>query len=832
MNDDRDGFLLEFLRHDGRGDYASATVCSHCCLGVPQFRCMDCMHREMYCQGCTVALHTQNPTHRIQVWTNLWFSEVSLKDLGLRVQLGHRTGERCLLPERAFNDDFTLIDTNGIHAIALDFCGCEKAQTHAKQILRTAWFPVTTSAPRTAATFRILELYHLLSFEAKVSGYQFYHTIARLTDNTGLRPRKNRYEAFMRMVREWRHLKMLKRAGRGHDPGGVKSTQHGECAVLCPACPHPHKNLPDNWETVPKPKWWLYALFLAIDANFRLKRRMVSKDSIDAGLSRGWAYFVDETEYKSYIHAHGSTPQEVSNTCSSHNAVNMANTKALQGLAATGVGTIDCARHNMKLPNGVGDLQKGERYSNMDFLFFSTLQGRCIDTLNVSYDIACQWHKNLWARMSTIPSNLHLDHLTKSIRFFIPKFHLPAHILKCQTMFSFNFSKHVGRTDGEAPERGWSNINPIASSTKEMGPGSRRDTLDDHFGDWNWKKVVGLGVTLLRKMDEAKEESAAHQAAFEELNGALTPETTTPWKIGIECWEDNPNDLWLAITQAAVRLKLAQLEASQLQQGIDISIHADVSPSVFIALGIDLESEQRQLKVDVAKQALHATDAQMTTIQRLRNSLQRKIEAWKRFQILYTPAVQLLETAIQSPPCRTSDIITPENVKLLLPSALRDWVRGQCANTRAQNALGCVEAKAAAAAEKYHAAHAALSSLAPILHKVGWNKKYKVLDRKDDVHSMSAPKKGESEGRIQLSWIWLVEGVGDDEDEVVQDCLRVEWCKTRARAMQWTEEVELLQEEMRRVLCFLRWHVKGAISSPDIDAEGLIAYAGRQAQLR
>ena len=30
------------------------------------------------------------------------------------------------------------------------------------------------------------------------------------------------------------------------------------------------------------------------------------------------------------------------------------------GLAATGVGTVDCARHNMKLPNAVGDLQKGE----------------------------------------------------------------------------------------------------------------------------------------------------------------------------------------------------------------------------------------------------------------------------------------------------------------------------------------------------------------------------------------------------------------------------------------------------------------------------------------
>lgn len=47
--------------------------------------------------------------------------------------------------------------------------------------------------------------------------------------------------------------------------------------------------------------------------------------------------------------------------CVSHNTVNMADTKSSHGLTATGVGVVDCARHNMKLANGVGDLQKGEK---------------------------------------------------------------------------------------------------------------------------------------------------------------------------------------------------------------------------------------------------------------------------------------------------------------------------------------------------------------------------------------------------------------------------------------------------------------------------------------
>lgn len=134
------------------------------------------------------------------------------------------------------------------------------------------------------------------------------------------------------------------------------------------------------------------------------------------------------------------------------------------------------------------------RYLNMDYLFFSSMQSSSeISTLNISYDIACQWSKHLWTRMSTFPHQYHIKHDHKSITFLVPKFHLPAHVAKCQSNFSFNFIKGVGCTDSEAPERGWADINPIATSTHGMGPGSRHDTLDDHFNDWNWKKICAMG---------------------------------------------------------------------------------------------------------------------------------------------------------------------------------------------------------------------------------------------------------------------------------------------------------------------------------------------------
>ena len=45
------------------------------------------------------------------------------------------------------------------------------------------------------------------------------------------------------------------------------------------------------------------------------------------------------------------------------------------------------------------------------------------------------------------------------------------------------------------------------------------------------------------------------------------------------------------------------------------------------------------------------------------------------------------------------------------------------------------------------------------------------------------------------------------EDEINSN-LMPEWAQARARTMRWGEEVELLEEEMRRVVVYLRWHLE------------------------
>ena len=68
--------------------------------------------------------------------------------------------------------------------------------------------------------------------------------------------------------------------------------------------------------------------------------------------------------------------------------------------------------------------------------------------------------------------------------------------------------------------------------------------------------------------------------------------------------------------------------------------------------------------------------------------------------------------------------------------------------------------------------------------------------------------------------------------------IRVEWCKARARAHRWEEEVRLLFEEKKRTLRFLEWHANWWADHTSIMitdqtlSKGYHVYAERQVELR
>ena len=133
------------------------------------------------------------------------------------------------------------------------------------------------------------------------------------------------------------------------------------------------------------------------------------------------------------------------------------------------------------------------RYVNMDYIFACTMHDfLCLNNL-VSYDIACQWWKGLQDRLAEFPSHLRIPLPDGSIAYVIPKLHYASHKQEGHSPYSLNYRRGSGRLDGEGIERRWWWIQPMVSSTRVMGPGSRQGVLEDHLSYSNWRKTVEIG---------------------------------------------------------------------------------------------------------------------------------------------------------------------------------------------------------------------------------------------------------------------------------------------------------------------------------------------------
>ncbi|KAF4572395.1 hypothetical protein EYR36_006897 [Pleurotus pulmonarius] len=402
------------------------------------------------------------------------------------------------------------------------------------------------------------------------------------------------------------------------------------------------------------------------DANFKQKNRLRSTDGRDPALGPGWATFVAEVPY--FAHLSNYVDQEEINHCVGFAALWSANTRRSKGLRATGVGSVSCARSDMFRPNGLGDLQKGERYANMDYIFLSSIAAGSLLLITITYDIACQWFRNFFSRMQQLPAHLRLS-TDINLRFRIPKFHLEAHKETCHAPFSLNYTKWVGRTDGEGVERMWSWLNKVAHSASMMGPGGRQDTLDDFCNFWNWRKTVNLKNALLEKMTLAIPQALVHHQAFTAFTSGLREHHSADlleWEKQVQAWElDQANPCPFDLPREDVRMSdvkkmMAEEEHRAVERGR--SAPGDTSPSAFLISGLDIEEAQQELVVMAMKRDLTTVEA--TQLQTSRTSLLKRITKFRNTQTSYMPGLPeyLKQTSNEE------DTTTPELMPLFLPS--------------------------------------------------------------------------------------------------------------------------------------------------------------------
>ncbi|KAJ7225376.1 hypothetical protein GGX14DRAFT_386277 [Mycena pura] len=609
-------------------------------------------------------------------------------------QLGHH-GFPCAFPGR--RRSMVVLDVRGIFKVDIQYCNCEKAAhcNNLAQLLGNAWYPATTIDPETCATFEVLEMFRLLNVIGNININDFVTTLERLTDPTHLSGTPDRYKAFGRMSRQYNFLKRAKRAGRGHVNNGLQTTGPGELAVACWTCPQDGRNLPHGWRDV-KDRY-LYTLLLALDANFRLKNRIRANEHDDPSLGSGQGYFVETAAYKEHLRTYVAE-KDVS-SCVAFAALMQKETRLTTGLRVSGVGGCVCARHGVVRPLGLGDLQKGERYSNMDYVFLSSLEGAGVERLTVSYDIACQWQVHLLERAQHIleKTNINTDVSKYDIQYALPVWHAGAHELDCQVQNSLAYTPGAGKTDGEGIERTWSVLNPVAWATKEMGEGSRHDMVEDKVDHINFGKNISQGHTLARKLIVAIAEGQNQVADFKDLDRTVQKDLKADWRQRIDTWvmdKSKPNPYVVGGShksgpgerEVLLELKKAELEdASERRMTLTAG---SMSVSAFIKAGLQLEEMQRRIRAEVKGSTLVTAD-RSSQLQEQRISLVKKVQKFEKLADIFMPGVTALRE--QEEERRDSELPPPkaEDLKLWLPSNLTDDQR----RSACQRSLAEAEAK-------------------------------------------------------------------------------------------------------------------------------------------
>ncbi|KAJ7025298.1 hypothetical protein C8F04DRAFT_1191646 [Mycena alexandri] len=751
----------ELIQLEGRGEYQVDERCIICGAAAGDYRCRECFTDDLYCKACIVAGHQDTPLHGVEMWKDGRFERTTLKTLGLRIQLGHGKPNNARPRQGRCANPHRAVDD--------DFVIIDVHRIHEVAV---DFCGCETAQPHDIQLLRA-RWYPCTGKHPRTA------STFRVLKRFCLMPLESHCAAkefYMSIVRE--------------------SDNTGRCLSE-----------------------FLYALFLALDANFRMRRKKVSSEEKDPSLGDGWSFYCEIAPYYSYLAANWKQKQERS-TCVAHDAVDKPDRES-RGTASSGIATVDCARHNMKRPNSVGDLQLGERYINMDYIFFIGLAGSKISELFVSYDIACQWHKNIWERMKTF------DH---EVRFRAQSWR--SWRRRC-VAWGAGATLEEWRVEIEAWEGDASNPNPFARK------GERRTVVDVRRQ---------MAEEVQKDMEQAMDVDGAKDSS---------------------------------------------------EEGDDEGASAEMHATEWIGMGLQLEELQRTLGFDVGKIGNHPTAEQQTNLTEQGNKTSAKAvdvdgcagpnhpprrclasgggpRAEEDFRDAGAAGIngrvpcdtELYDYEFRLREAQAHEALDDVRHQLLLRTHLYKYkdrfARGVKANSRSQTKIEGVEERTRRSAERAgETAEAKRMGDGVAASDAGGRERdaagvipgpgTKEAVDEEGIGGATEGAAAGAEAKARMSWIWRSPGLEEEEGEM-NEALRIEWAKTRARFLRQSEQLDLLEEEMRRILQFLWWRagwwderagrrpqgpeedvdrVPGVAYAPKHPsyAEGNVAYARRQAEI-
>ncbi|KAJ7220754.1 hypothetical protein GGX14DRAFT_354197, partial [Mycena pura] len=522
-------------------------------LCIRTVACGDCLQAELLCRQCWLDKHRTMPTHWALVWNtkDRFFEKTDLCRVmkNAAIRLGH-WGERC--PKAEMARSFTLVDSNGIHATAISFCRCNKADGSRtpdyEQLLRAGIFPGSVKEPKTGYTLSLLEYYRQERSQGKGSAYNFVHVLQRMADPFFEDAVPDIYVNFLAITRFHQYLDIIMRRGHAH---GLDAPLPGETTrpypnrpqeflgILCAACPERGVNMP---LVVNVPPWLSHLVSQAItlDGNFKANLFHKRDDGSDVAWTNGTMYFPDQAEYieiaKSYVVNKQDTvgpidlsvrpltkEQEV--PCKAH--IGSIRHQGLPKYGNTAIsGVIACACDHTVVGSFV-DMLKGEAfalgtYAQREFLrrYSSPPHRAESKTQRIqSYDGFCSFVVNMIRRaLEIFPDETWLHDILAEMEGQIPADHINGHGTECKTVWQAVYFWCRAHFHGETAEMVWAFLNPLGSSTRQMTAAARHDTINYVIDAWNTSKVLRQAGLLADERVNALRLFELHMVVVEDLS--------------------------------------------------------------------------------------------------------------------------------------------------------------------------------------------------------------------------------------------------------------------------------------------------------------------------
>ncbi|KAH9023726.1 hypothetical protein EDB85DRAFT_1894666 [Lactarius pseudohatsudake] len=316
-------------------------------------------------------------------------------------------------------------------------------------------------------------------------------------------------------------------------------------------------------------------------------------------------------------------------------------------LESTGIGATACI-HGAFVPDSVVDFQKGEAQKNMDYSIFKALNFNMegIEAALICYDVMCQWSVHMTERVVgsnflKLPDNLEL-------RLGIGLFHIHGHQDTCLARYSPSFIKGGRQIDGKTIETLWAPLNEITRSTRGMSTSHRREVIDDHMNDSNWKKLIDLGKFLPMDAASALSGATLSTAAFESISVSASPERVQAWGAEEEhAQRERGRDVKVMdiydikmkrcgsrhFMMAFPNIKIQSRHAAEIlldltEKEIESSGHK--GHATWLGSGLKIQEMQLSLQALVRKIRSHPTPDQQRDIALKRARLQERVDAFQK----------------------------------------------------------------------------------------------------------------------------------------------------------------------------------------------------------